>query len=163
MCRFLLSEKTSYHFKKYFHQSQETDWSQQSLVTASRRSRSLQPKFSRWQQLNSLVAERHEGEQQTTHSSLAIQPTVNILHQNVSWVKKLTKVPKFLKSRIEYGRILSVLFRPDSMTRPTSVTASSSGLLGPPLVWGRKSDRRLMMFFFQFLQVGHCEKIAMMK
>ena len=77
--------------------------------------------------------------------------------------KNLTKVSKFLKSTIEYGRILSVLFRPDSMTRPTSVTASSSGLLGPPLVWGRKSDRRLMMFFFQFLQVGHCEKIAMMK
>ena len=52
-CRFLLSEKTSYPFKKYFQSSTgPEDWSDgsdQSLLTASKRSsRSLQPKFSRY-------------------------------------------------------------------------------------------------------------------
>ena len=41
--RFLLSEKTSYHFKKYFQSSPSDDWSEgsdQSLLTGSKRSRS---------------------------------------------------------------------------------------------------------------------------
>ena len=91
ICRFLLSEKTSYPFKKYFQSSPVSDdWSEASeQLRGSKRSRSLQPKFSRWQQLNSLVAERHEGDQFVSlnppvkpqlrpklpkHSSLAFPP-----------------------------------------------------------------------------------------
>merc|ERR1719336_593780 len=94
MPQFLLSEKTSYPFKKYFQPSPGAgDWREASqpslLATGSRRTTSLQPRVSRWQQLNSLVAERHEGDQFVSlnqpakpplrsklpkHSSLALPP-----------------------------------------------------------------------------------------
>ena len=65
-CRFLLSEKTSYHFKNYGAQEATSQWvEQQSFINNNNNNRS---KGSKWQQLNSLVVERQE------HQNISLQP-----------------------------------------------------------------------------------------
>ena len=67
-CRFLLSEKTSYHFKNYGAQDATSQWvEQQSFINNN--NNNSRSKGSKWHQLNSLVVERQEH-----HQNISLQP-----------------------------------------------------------------------------------------
>ena len=65
--RFLLSEKTSYHFKNYGAQDATSQWvEQQSFINEN--NNNSRSKGSKWHQLNSLVVERQESQ------NISLQP-----------------------------------------------------------------------------------------
>ena len=76
--RFLLSEKTSYHFKNYGAQDATSQWvEQQSFINENNNNNNSRPKGSKWHQLNSLVVERQESQ------NISLQPDrVTVTNKN---------------------------------------------------------------------------------